>query len=59
MSGTPEGRLKADAVYGDGELPGDADLVAPGANGESATSPEAQSAHDGTTINESTSTEEE
>ena len=27
---------KADAVYGDGELPGDADLVAPGASGANA-----------------------
>jgi hypothetical protein len=59
MSGTPEDRSKADAVYGDGELPGDADLVAPGSNGGSTTSPGAQSVHDGTTINESTSTEEE
>jgi hypothetical protein len=59
MSGRPEGRSKADAVYGDGELPGDADLVAPGSNGGSTTSPEEQSTQDGTTINESTSTEEE
>ncbi|MHC5796388.1 hypothetical protein ACVXZ4_09530 [Lacisediminihabitans sp. FW035] len=59
MSSQPDSRSQADAVYGDGELPGDADLVAPGADGGSAASPAAESAHDESTTNESTSTEEE
>ncbi|WP_185203758.1 hypothetical protein [Glaciihabitans sp. INWT7] len=37
MSGPPTEHAKADAVYGDGEMPADADLVAPGSEqGDSA-----------------------
>jgi hypothetical protein len=38
MSGQSGSPSKADAVYGDGELPGAADLVALGASGPSAAS---------------------